>query len=265
MTNADELCTSPADRNFTCVCQDMQSAFVRCQSLYDDLLSFPRLDGVRRKKPPTVRAAPPSSSSSSTAVSEFMERYKRATGNRKQVVRAFHAFGVTDSGPRIVEFKKLDLLRHTKRVFRLDACDEATLHAMNALLNKKNLASMTQFQIDHGVHYGMYDDSGTLVTFMCILTGLYAKNAMQKIAVSVDWLVGIDCVHNSSYMINALKTAVGKKAGSSVFTQCINRTVALKFWGGRLTRSSYANVLVGLFHLCNSEYVIYLDSVNMMT
>jgi hypothetical protein len=112
------------------------------------------------------------------------------------------------------------------------------------------------------VHYGIYGAKGKLVTVMTT-TQAYVKTH-SKVVIMVDWLIGIDDMHNASYMVDGLKDYVGKKElRSYVCTQSSNNRKATRFWSGKLTQSNYARVLIGLFYIFNEDFRIYQD-VNCM-
>lgn len=236
------------------------------------------LEKLSCRSPSTKRPPPPPAAEDNerpvaeTPVSNFIEKYKRTTGNRKTVVNCFldHKPPITDATPRIVGFKKLDLLKSMSGVHRLDLADGDTLVQCNNLLMKWHIGPVTDFQIENDVHYGIYDSDHNLVTYMAILTGVYDRSPCpRKIAVSVDWIVDTNpgkSEHIASHMVEYLKNEVGKYNWSDVFTQCVEKPKAKKFWNGKLSHGKLkANILVGFFHLCDIGYTIYLDSVNMCT
>lgn len=241
---------------------------------------MPPLHTLSCRSPSSKRPPPPPAKEDSedseedvneTPVADFIEKYKRAQGNRKTVINCFlnHQPPITDATPRIIGFKKLDLLKGMPGVRRL-VMDAGTQTQCNNLLMKWNLGPLTLFQMENDVHYGVYDSDGNLVTYMAILTGVYDRSPRpKKIAVSVDWIVDTNpgkSEHKASEMIEYLKNEVGKFNWSDVFTQCADKLKAKKFWNGKLSHGKLkANILVGFFHLCDIDYTIYLDSVNMCT
>lgn len=255
----------------------MATVFERCKTIDDQLLRMPLVENLSCRSPSTKRPPPPPAEEDTedvneTPVADFIEKYKRATGNRKVVVNCFltHQPPITDETPRIIGFKKLDLLKGMPGVHRLNLTDGPAQTQCNNLLQKWNLGPVTIFQVENDVHYGVYDKDGNLVTYMAILTGVYDRSPRpKKISVSVDWIVDNNpgkSEHKASELVEYLKNEVGKFNWSDVFTQCADKLKAKKFWNGKLSHGKLkANILVGFFHLCNIDYTIYLDSVNMCT
>ena len=257
----------------------MEAVFERCKVINDSILRLPPLEKISCRTPPRgpvskrkTTLAKEDNDMKETAVADYIEKYKRTTGNRKLIVNSFldHKPSITDETPRIIGFKKLDLLKDMAGVCRLDLTDESTLTECNQLLTKWCLTRVGAFQIENNVHYGVYDSDNNITTYMSILTGVYDRSPRPKrIAVSVDWIVDNNpgkSEHIASKMVEYLKNEVGKYDWSDVFTQCAERLKAKKFWNGKLSHGKLkANILVGFFHLCNVNYTIYLDSINMCT
>ena len=271
--------------------QTVENVFQKYKVINDSILRTPPLQKLSCRSPPRSpsfkRTLPPSAAEDNdvketaaednegvkeTPVADFIEKYKRTTGNRKTVVTCFlsHNPPITDESSRIIGFKKLDLLKSMRGVRRLDLSDKVTLTQCDKLLDKWYLGPVTGFQIENDVHYGVYDSDNNLVTYMSILTGVYDRSPRpKKIAVSVDWIVDANpgkSEHIASSMVEYLKNEVGKYNWSDVFTQCADKIKAKRFWSGKLSNGKLkANILVGFFHLCSDQYTIYLDSINMCT
>ena len=196
-------------------------------------------------------------------IEAFKQTYKRTSGTKKHVVRAFDQWKIKaeDCFTDIYSSNALDKLEN---VIVIDASDPNKVNDINALLKKKNLGPLSEIQIQQSVHYGMYDANGKLVTVMTT-TQAYVKT-YSKVVIMVDWLIGIDDTHNASYMVDGLKDYVGQKElRSYVCTQSWNNRKATRFWTGKLTQSNYACVLVGLFYIFNEDFRIYQDVTCMCT
>jgi hypothetical protein len=259
------------------VCQAVTKVFQKYKTLADSIVRMPSLAALSNnrispsKRPlPSAEETDDQTTPAPTPVADFIEQYKRSSGNNKCIVNSFQTMNITDATPRIIAFKKLSLLKNMQGVHELDMSNPATLLECNSLLRKWNLTPVSDFQLENDVHYGVYDDTGKLITYMAILTGVYDKSPRpRKIAVSVDWIVDSDPInssHKASKMVEYLKNEVGKYDWSDIFTQCADKPLARKFWNGRLSRSQLkANILVGFFHLHSDEYLIYKDTFNMCT
>lgn len=182
----------------------------------------------------------------------FIEKYKRTAGQKKLICRAMqqlpcHTFMLTGFSKKTVP--------NIGQI--LDVCDHNVVNLIDQLLSRKNLGPLTNLQIQYGVHYGIFEN-GSLVTYMSTLTGMIGTPL--KVAVSVEWIIGIDENHNASRMVEILKRHTAKrKQQSYVFTQVSSKRPAIQFWRGRLSHSDWGNVLVGIFHIYNQDYRIYED------
>lgn len=212
---------------------------------------------IVRVRRPQARVKKSPSFMENSACNDFIKRYKRTGGNKKIICNMFDALPCKHL--QIIGISKVPLqLRCTV----LDAHDSTVCNDINRLLSKKNLGPLTEFQIEHSVHYGIYQ-SGRLQTVLTTTTGFL--NSRFAIVVSVDWIVSIQCNHDASIIIERLKTLVKKRKHTSyVVTQCSTKMIARKFWKGRLTCSNWAHVYVGLMHIFNKGYIIYEDVDNMI-
>jgi hypothetical protein len=204
----------------------------------------------------SVAGSPPSPVRHSDATVAFLEQYKRTTGQKKQIVNALTTLPCEHLA--VVGISR----QPCKGLNVINAA--ANLAKINALLGKRNLGPMTDFQVKWSVVYGTFK-ADTLETVLVTTTGMLG-NAM-KICVQVDWIASINgTTHTAFKMIELLKKEVGKrKQLSYVVTQCSMRSSARKFWAGRLTNSKWANVFIGLMHIYNPEIRIYEDSTNMIS
>jgi hypothetical protein len=197
----------------------------------------------------------------SDKIEAFKQTYKRTSGTKKDVVRAFDEWDIK-AEDCFTDIYSSNALHKLENVIVIDATDPNNVNDINALLKKKNLGPLSEIQIQQSVHYGIYGAKGKLVTVMTT-TQAYVKTH-SKVVIMVDWLIGIDDMHNASYMVDGLKDYVGKKElRSYVCTQSSNNRKATRFWSGKLTQSNYARVLIGLFYIFNEDFRIYQD-VNCM-
>lgn len=185
---------------------------------------------------------------------DFCEKYKRTSGQKKEIVRAF------DSGlPGIVVTKFYYKSFMDKYVLKMD---DDTIYCMNKLLAKVNLGPLTPLQIKYGTHYGYIVD-GELVTLLSTLNAQLGNTF--KLAVSIDWVVDISEQHMAYTLVEKLKCVIRKRKQTSyIFTQCARKPKAIRFWQGRFNNSKMSNLLVGAFHLYDHDYLIYEDVHNMM-
>jgi hypothetical protein len=146
----------------------------------------------------------------------------------------------------------------------LDVSQPSTLSEVNALLEKGNLVNLTEFQIIHGVHYGVYNESNELVTVVSTTT--YMINSPFKIILSIDALASTDPGHSACDIVERIKAVVSKRQQKSyVITQAANTKDATDFWRGRLTISGWGSVFVGLINIRFPEYLIYCDANAMIS
>ena len=182
-------------------------------------------------------------------------------GQKKQVVLAFQ------SGlhiPTCTQFFRKHIIPGYTLVTTPSVVDD-----INKLLSKENLGPLTDFQVRTGTFYGKYastsnpDRPSKLVAVVCTTNAMLGSPF--KIAVSVDWACDISKSHFVFHMIELLKNNISKrKQKSYLFTQSSLKKKAIEFWKGRLTHSKLANIMVGIFHLHNPEYLIYEDVTNMV-
>ena len=89
-------------------------------------------------------------------VSAFIERFKRSAGVKKTVCRALQNLPCRHM--QVIGFSKKKL-PHVG--IALSLSDNSVRLQINKLLAKKNLAPITEFQIQHSVAYGRYDSNNT--------------------------------------------------------------------------------------------------------
>ena len=190
-------------------------------------------------------------------VHAFMDTYKRTAGQKKQIVRAFGTLPYND-----IRVTGISKVAHERIADVLDM--QSDEDAINELLQKRNLGPLTDFQRTNSVAYGKYDKSGKLVSVM-VTTTVMLGNPF-KIGVLVDWIATIVSSNHPSSMVEKLKAKVNRrKQKSYVITQCDNKKAATKFWQGRLTRSMWADVLVGLMYIYDADMQIYENATNMIS
>lgn len=133
---------------------------------------------------------------------------------------------------------------------------------INELLTCCKLSTLTEFQLKHGSHYGILDEKGRLITYMCFISASI-KNVPGSTAVSIELLAGIDNKHNSSHMFAELtKILRRRKHFCIIFAQCAKTPEAKRFWNGKMTNTYYASMYVGLFYHYDNAYTVYEDVID---
>jgi hypothetical protein len=213
----------------------------------------------KKLRTPTFNASKlPSPRFHSPDVETFIEKYKRTAGQKKQIVRALST----------LPCHNLRIIGISKAVCRgigvvLNPLDASTLDDINSLLAKRNLGPMTDFQIRNSVIYGVFAQQ-QLDTVMVTTTGMLGS--ALKVCVQVDWIASTGKYNHASLMVEKLKAKIAKRQQKSVVvTQCSSRGSARRFWNGRLTHSTWANVYVGLMHIYANEMRIYEDAECMIS
>lgn len=230
-------------------------------------ISLPARKSQKKLPVDSTDAAPAQDAAGETGeIDVFKGKYKRTTGAKKDVVRAFERWNITEND-RITRIIQLNALDKLPGVHVIDASNPDHAREINALLKKKNLGPLSHIQIDQSVHYGMYDGADKLVTVMSTTHG--CVGSYFKVIIMIEWIVGVDNEHNASYLVEGLKNFIAKKNSKShllksyLCTQCWDNRKALKFWNGKLTQSNYSSVLIGLFYVFNEDFKIYEDARSM--
>ena len=119
----------------------------------------------------------------------------------------------------------------------------------NFLTENKLLGPITPQQIQHGVHFVRRGGHGEIVFYMCIITA-ELNGCRTKNIVSIEWLVNAEKDHFASTVVEFLKKKVhARRQKCFLITQCAQKRDAIKFWNGKMTKSSKADALVGLMHI----------------
>ena len=140
----------------------------------------------------------------------------------------------------------------------LDMTDAAVLAECQALLRKRDLETISAFQLARAHHYGVYRN-GTLVTYLCLLIGKLGP--VGSIAVSIEWLASIDKEHSASRIVAEIKKLLSRrKQKCALFTQSSKKAPAVAFWDARIGNSQWAAVFVVAFYQYDARCVIYEDS-----
>lgn len=191
-----------------------------------------------------------------TDISEFIEQYKRSAGAKKLVCRALQTLPCRNL--QVIGFTQ-KIMPHVGHVLSLS--DEDNQEEINTLLAKKNLAPLTDFQVRTSVAYGQYDANGALSTVIVTTTAFI--NTHVSTCVHIDWAASL--TKNEAYtMVETIKRQVLRRRHKSyVITQCLNKDSAKSFWKGRLTKTSWARVFVGLIHIYDNDFMIYNDAEPM--
>ena len=140
----------------------------------------------------------------------------------------------------------------------LDMTDAAVLAECQELLRKRDLETISAFQLARAHHYGVYRN-GTLVTYLCLLIGKLGP--VGSIAVSIEWLASIDKEHSASRIVAEIKKLLSRrKQKCALFTQSSKKAPAVAFWDARIGKSQWAAVFVVAFYQYDARCVIYEDS-----
>ena len=186
----------------------------------------------------------------------FIESFKRTHGRKKKIAEAFAKLPhdkVHVSGFQKTKFKGVGVW--------INLGNFDMQQQVNKLLEKKNLGPLTEFQLEKSVAYGKWKNHN--LEAVVVVTTAQIGNPF-KIAVQIEWLVSL-ADNEGSRMIEMLKHRVAQRSQKSfIFTQCAAKGSAIKFWRGRMGKSSWAHIFVGLFNIFDDRCLIYEDAEPMM-
>ena len=209
--------------------------------------------GKRKKNGPAVSPPPPELDPARVA---FIEQFKKRAGPKKIVCRALEKW--SGETMKVTGFSKTAIKIGYPI---LDTSDAKVLESIQGVLKKRNLhggESFGEFQLKNSVTYGHFDKTGKLTTVLTTTTAFLGSPF--SVVVCVDWLATIEKKggHTASRMVNKLKRVIeSRRRKSYLITQSLQSFEAKKFWGGKMTSSSWASALLGLIHIYDNDFKIY--------
>ena len=122
----------------------------------------------------------------------------------------------------------------------------------NKMLNKRNIHSANEMQMQYGKHYMITDDNAKMVAGMSVVTAAFGN--ASRICCSVELMVSIQ-KGKAALLLHMLQSNLKKRRGTCyMITQAAETPSACGFWNKHLSLHREAMALNFMFFMLDSRF-----------